>query len=91
MGKWRATLQEDLHEEWTNKNLKKFNKGKCKVLHLGKHNPGVQHRLASTLPGNSSVKKDLDILVDNKFSVSEQCTPPAKKVSRMLGCVDQQR
>ncbi|NXS80190.1 DYH8 protein, partial [Erpornis zantholeuca] len=28
-------------EEWTNKNLMKFNKDKCKVLHLGKHNLGV--------------------------------------------------
>lgn len=43
----RTTLQENLDrpEEWTNKNLMKFNKDKCKVLHLWKHNPGVQHRL----------------------------------------------
>ena len=42
----RATLQEDLHrlEEWAKKNLLKFNKDKCKVLHLGKHNPGAQTR-----------------------------------------------
>ncbi|GAB0186178.1 mitochondrial enolase superfamily member 1 [Grus japonensis] len=39
----RATLQEDLDklEEWANKNLMKLNKDKCKVLHLGKHNPGL--------------------------------------------------
>ncbi|PKU31435.1 rna-directed dna polymerase from mobile element jockey-like [Limosa lapponica baueri] len=38
----RTTLQEDLNrlEEWAKKNLMKVNKDKCKVLHLGKHNPG---------------------------------------------------
>ena len=36
----RAALQEDLErlEEWASKNLMKFNKDKCKVMHLGKHN-----------------------------------------------------
>ncbi|PKU47362.1 rna-directed dna polymerase from mobile element jockey-like [Limosa lapponica baueri] len=36
----RATLQEELDrlEERANKNLMKFKKDKCKVLHLGKHN-----------------------------------------------------
>ena len=40
----RATLQEDLDrlEEQANKKLTKFIKGKCKVLDLGKQNPGVQ-------------------------------------------------
>lgn len=28
-----------------NKTLTKFRKDKGKVLHLGKHNPGLQHRL----------------------------------------------
>ena len=53
----RAALQEDLDrlEERANKNLMKFNRDKCKVLHVGKHTPGVQHRLGSTWLGNSSV------------------------------------
>ena len=56
----RAALQGDLDrlEEWANKNLMKFNE-KCKVLHLGKHNPGVQHRLGSTWLESSSVERDL--------------------------------
>ena len=56
----RAAPQGDLErlEEWANKNLMKFNKGKCKVLHLGKHNPGVQHRLGSTWLESSSVERD---------------------------------
>ncbi|GAB0184910.1 mitochondrial enolase superfamily member 1 [Grus japonensis] len=69
----RATLQEDLDrlEEWANKNLMKFNKDKCKVLHLGKHNPGVQHRMGSTWLEISSVERDLGVPVDNKLNTSE--------------------
>ncbi|KAK4825175.1 hypothetical protein QYF61_024655 [Mycteria americana] len=86
----RATLQEDLDRlnEWANKNLMKFNKDKCKVLHLGKHNPGGQHRLGSTRLGSSSVERDLGVLVDNKLSMSEQCAAAAKQANRMLGCIN---
>ncbi|GAB0184902.1 cAMP-dependent protein kinase inhibitor alpha [Grus japonensis] len=65
----RATLQEDLDrlEEWANKNLMKFNKDKCKVLHLGKHYPGVQHSWLES----SSVERDLGVPVDNKLNMSE--------------------
>ncbi|GAB0209268.1 mitochondrial enolase superfamily member 1 [Grus japonensis] len=71
----RATLQEDLDrlEEWANKNLMKFNKDKCKVLHLGKHNPRVQHRLGSTWLESSSVERDLGVLVDNKLNERTMC------------------
>ncbi|GAB0209187.1 mitochondrial enolase superfamily member 1 [Grus japonensis] len=86
----RATLKEDLDrlEEWANKNLMKFNKDKCKVLHLEKHNPGVQHRLGSTQLGTSSVERDLGILVDNKLNTSEQCAAAAMKADRMLACIN---
>ncbi|GAB0196208.1 mitochondrial enolase superfamily member 1 [Grus japonensis] len=83
----RATLQEDLDrlEEWANKNLMKFNKDKCKVLHLGKHNPGVQHRLGSTQLESSSVERDLGVLVDSKLNM---CAAATKQANRMLGCIN---
>lgn len=67
-----VTLQEDLDglEEW---NLRKFNKDRSKVLHLGEDKPGTQHRL-----GSAYVERDLRILVDNKLNVSDQCTDAAQ-------------
>jgi len=82
----RATLQEDLNrlEESANKNLMKFNKDKCKVLHLEKHNPGVQRRLGSTQLGSSSMEMDLRILVEKKLNMNELCAAAAEKANRML-------
>ena len=71
-------------EEWASKNLMKE---KCKIMHLGKHNPGVQHRLGSTWLESSSVERDLGVLVDRKLNMSKQCAAAAKKANRVLGCI----
>jgi len=85
----RATLQEDLDrlEERATKNIMKFSKDKCKVLHLGKHNPRVQHKLGSTQLESSSAERDLEVLVD-KISMSEHFASAPKKANRMLDCIN---
>lgn len=43
----------------------KFNKGKCRVLHLVRNNPKYQHRLEADLFQSRSVNKQLGVVVND--------------------------
>ena len=60
-------------ESWAGKILMRFNKSKCRVLHLERSNHMHQYRLGANLLKRTSAKKDLGVLVDNRLVVSQQC------------------
>ena len=85
----RDVTQKDLDrlERWACVSLRKFNKAKCKVLHLSQGNPKHRYRLGGEWIESSPEEKDLGVLADEKLNMTWQCVLTAQKISCTPGCI----
>ena len=86
----RDAVQRDLDklERWACANLLKFNKAKCKVLHLGLGNPQYQYRLGRKNGLRAALRRRTwGCWLDEKLNMDPAMCSAAQKANCILGCI----
>ena len=64
-----------------------FNFGKCKCLHTGSGNTGMNYEMGGTILSKTVKEKDLGVTMNANMKVSEQCRIAASKGNQVLGMI----
>jgi len=84
----RDAIQRDLDrlEEWAHENLMKFNKAKCKMLHLDGGNTDMRTDWEKK-EVIESIETYSGAVMNKKLDTSQQALPAASKATRRLACI----
>ena len=64
-----------------------FNVGKCKCLHTGSRNTGLNYEMGGTILSKTVKEKDLGVTLNANMKVSEQCRIAASMSNQVLGMI----
>ena len=76
-------------ESWAERNLMRFNKSKCRVLHLGRNNHMHQYRLGAELLKKELCREKPGCPGGQQFGCEPAGCSVAKKTTGILGCIAQ--
>ena len=82
-------LQQNIDKllSWANQWQLQFNKGKCKVLHLGKNNSVHTYTMDGNVLDSTDVEKDLGVHVDKDLSFDYHIKETVKKANKVAGMI----
>ena len=83
----KQKLQDDIDKlvKWSETWQMLFNFGKCKYLHTGPGNTGLNFAMGGTILSKTVKEKDLGVTMNANMKVSEQCRIAASKDNQVLG------
>ena len=82
-------LQENIDKlvKWSDKWQMLLNVGKCKWLHTGPGNTGMNYEMGGTIISKTVKEKYLGVTMNANMKVSEQCRIAASKGNQVLGMI----
>ena len=85
----KQKLQDDSDKlvRWSEKWQMLFNFGKCKCIHIGPGNTGMNYEMGGTILSKTMKEKDLGVTMNANMKVSEQCRIAASKGNQALGMI----
>ena len=85
----KQNVQDDIDKlvKWSNKLQMLFNFGKCKCLHTGSINTGMNYDMGGTILSKTVKEEDSGVTMYANMKVSEQCRIAATKGNQVLGMI----
>ena len=85
----KQKLQDDIDKlvRWSEKLQMLFNFGKCKCLHTGPGNTGMNYEMGGNILSKTVKEKDLGVTMNANMKISEQCRIAASKGNQVLGMI----